>query len=112
MTQNEAAANAAADWWTERLMGGDRQKFRDSLRANVLADLNATGRCYLECDYDPQKHLLTAARDAGLECRGFMFSARGILPQKHSLDVTPDKLEPKEGYGNWTDAIQVPKVST
>jgi hypothetical protein len=31
------------------------------------------------------------------------------LPEKHSLNVSIDHLEPKEGYGNWTDDIPVPE---
>lgn len=101
------AANMAADWWTERLQAGDKAKFRAALYDSVLDALTARGHIRLECDYDPFGALLAAVRAAGLECRGFMFSGRGILPQKHSLDVWPDRLEPKEGYGNWRDPIPV-----
>jgi hypothetical protein len=89
-------------------MSGDTQKFADTLRPLILADLQQHGVCHLECDYDPHGHLLTAVRAAGLECQGMMFSARGILPQKHNLDVFPNRLIPKEGYGNWTAKIPVP----
>lgn len=105
---NETAARMATDWWAERLMDGDVAKFKEALYLLVLADLMAHGSCELECDYDPRGHLLTAVRAAGLKCDGFMFSARGILPQKHDLEVYPDRLVPKEGYGNWTDEIPVP----
>lgn len=106
--QIKAAALLAANWWADHLQSGDRTKFVDTLRPLVEADLQTNGSCWLECDYDPFGHLLTAVRAAGHEeCRGFLFSAQGILPGKHSLDVTPGKLSPKEGYGNWTDDIIV-----
>jgi hypothetical protein len=88
-------------------MAGDKEKFAAALMPLIEADLRQSGHCYLECDYDPRGHLLAAVRAAGLECAGFMFSARGILPEKHELDITPETLEPKEGYGNWTGAIPV-----
>lgn len=101
----------AADWWAERLMSGDRKKFIETLRPLIEADLREHGHCHLECDYDPHGHLLTAVHAAGLECRGVLFSAKGILPQKHDLDVTPTTLSPKEGYGNWTVDIPVVEES-
>lgn len=104
-----AAAVMAAEWWADRLEQGDRSKFIAALVPLIDADIAAHGSCRLECDYDPWDHLLTAVRAAGVECRGFMFSARGILPTKHSLWVRPNKLEPKEGYGRWSMAIPVAK---
>ena len=105
---NIATAKAAADWWTARLQSGDKERFRALLEKSVLAVLNAKGRVFMECDYDPQGLLLDAVKLAGHPtCRGFMFSADGILPKKHTLDVTPGLLQPKEGYGNWTEDIKV-----
>ena len=107
MTQNEAAAKAAAEWWADRLQRGDRGAFIVSLQASVLNGLERNGFVELECDYDALGPLLDAVRAAGVECRGFGFSADGILPRKHDLTVRPDRLEPKEGYENWTDHIPV-----
>lgn len=108
MDQIERAAQMATEWWIDRLQSGDKEKFAQALRPLIEEDLRTHGYSSLECDYDPLGHLLTAAHAAGLKCDGFMFSARGILPQKHSLHVEPSVLEPKEGYGNWTDNIPVP----
>jgi hypothetical protein len=108
MDQIERAAQMATHWWVERLIAGDKEKFAQTLKPLVEADLRSFGRCNLDCDYDPHGHLLTAVRAAGLECRGALFSARGILPEKHDLDVFPNILRPKEGYGNWTAVIPVP----
>lgn len=104
---NEATAHAAAKWWGDRLRQGDRMKFEAVIKDHVLKHLESNGRCYLECDYDPFGALLEAVKAAGLDCRGFMFSAKGILPQKHALDIEPGVLKPKEGYGNWTADIKV-----
>lgn len=108
--QISIAANMAADWWSERLEAGDKTAFRETIRAGVEEALRDPGRgmIQLECDYDPRGLLLNAVHAAGIECRGMMFSARGILPEKHELTVWPDKLEPKEGYGQWLDPIPVP----
>lgn len=122
--QTRAAAALAAEWWTERLLIDDpargeldplrgkvtpdqRDRFTPILADKIEAALKQDGRCYLTCDYDPWDILLEAVREAGIECRGCMFSARGILPQKHGLRIEPDKLTPKEGYGNWTAEIEV-----
>lgn len=107
MAQAEKAARMAAAWWGSWLLSGERAAFEAALYPLILADLTEHGRCCLECDYDPFGHLLTAVRAAGLRCQGSMFSAAGILPRKHSLDVTLEWLDPKEGYGNWTDRIAV-----
>ena len=105
------ASIAAAKWWADRLQSGDREKFSAILQLLIEKDLREHGRSYTECDYDPHGHLLAAVKAAvDPDCRGFLFSARGILPNKHELTIYPDRLEPKEGYGNWTDAIQVPPL--
>lgn len=101
------AALMAAVWWGERLQRGDKEAFVKWLAMIVTSELALNGKCYLECDYDPDKHLISALAAAGVECRGFLFSASGILPTKHELSVFPDRLEPKEGYGNWTACIPV-----
>ena len=108
MTLEEKTAKAAAEWWGERLQSGDREKFQEHIEKSVLTDL-LDGRkvIRLECDYDPNGVLLEAVHKAGLECDGVLFSARGILPEKHVLTVRVGKLEPKEGYGNWTDPITI-----
>lgn len=104
---NIATAKAAAQWWGERLQQGDRDAFEKSLAVQILIELETAGVCLLECDYDPRGTVLDAVRAAGVECRGWMFSARGILPQKHETIVRPGRIEPKEGYGRWTAPIEV-----
>lgn len=104
------AAEMAADWWADRLdPRHDRLKFRTALRDLIDERLGQDGRVCLDCDYDPQDLLLDALHMAGIDCRGCMYSAQGILPMKHYLLVLPHELQPKEGYGNWTAVIQVPQ---
>jgi hypothetical protein len=103
----EKAARMAGAWWGERLLQGDKKRFSEEVEKRVLAELKEHGRSHLECDYDPFGILLEAVHAIGIECRGFMFSAQGILPKKHSLTVYPEHLIPKEGYGNWTKEIEV-----
>lgn len=102
------AAEMAAQWWTDRLQQGDKAIFKKTLETLVQQDLDKWGECILDCDYDPDIRLRAAVRAAGVECQGCMFSAQDILPIKHMLKVYPDLLEPKEGYGNWTEVIKVP----
>jgi len=101
------AAEMAADWWTERLGKGNKEMFRAALITLIRKEFKTRDIVILNCDYDPLGILLDAVHAAGVECTGKFFSARGILPQKYGLAVYPDKLVPKEGYGNWTDEIPV-----
>lgn len=103
----EQAAKMAGQWWAERLERGDKDRFASEIEKRVGEALQTKPYVLLECDYDPQGILLEAVRAIGIECAGFMFSARGILPDKHSLTVTTITLIPKEGYGRWTTPIDV-----
>jgi len=105
------AARMAAEWWGERLDGQHSDKkaaFVECLRELIEEEFKGAIQVYLRCDYDPSDILLKAVRlTVDPKCSGFMFSAKGIFPEKHSLLVTPFLLTPKEGYGNFTDPIQV-----
>lgn len=122
-----AAAEMAGKWWADRLDERHADK-REAFAAAVSTriDDQFSGRAYWDwsgrsegdgkgtkvvrtsCDYDPQGLLLEAVREViDPKCRGSMFSADGILPTKHGLDVYADHLRPKEGYGNWTEKIPV-----
>lgn len=128
------AALMAGQWWTDRLddaHADKREAFAAAVSQRVQQALDGVfywnwfgersdgdgkpvDRVYTECDYDAHGLLLEAVREViDPDNRGFWFSARDILPQKHSLDVSRTSLQPKEGYGNWTDAIAVtPKEPT
>lgn len=123
-----AVSSHVASWWTDRLMRGDKEKFRAFLADHVAAELRSNpDRPYihLECDYDPHGALLEAVRAAGVECRGFMFSGDDILPREHSTDIHPARVaEPKyeqeaaparfiakTGYGNWADPIPLAELA-
>lgn len=104
----ERAAAMAAEWWTARLQAGDPKKFFAALYPLILADLESEGESHTEVDHDPRDHVLVAVRAAGLDCNGRGCSALGILPMKHALEVYPDRIQPKAGYGRWLDWIPVP----
>ena len=101
----ERAAAMAGQWWADRLQQGDPVQFAEEVRLRVDAKLREESVVHLVCDYDPWDILLDAVRAIGLECRGVLFSAKGILPMKHGLTVRADRLCPKEGYGHWTSDI-------
>ena len=109
----EATAWEAGGWWAERLDSAHDDK-RKALSAAIMRRVDSAlrdeGRIRLENDYDPRGELLEAVNEVGIECRGCFFSGDGIFPRKHVLTITPGKLEPKEGYGNWTDPILVLEV--
>lgn len=109
----EVAARMAGQWWAERLddrYADKRPAFAAAVEHRVRAGLEKHGEIWLENDYDPRGELLEAVRETvAPDCRGFLFSGDGILPEKHELKITPTELRPKEGYGNWTPAIPVPE---
>lgn len=120
------AAKMAGQWWADRLAdehADGRAAFAAAVEKRVLQELR--GECYwdwfgtrkegvgyenrsrTENDYDPHNCLIEALREAlpGVPD----YKLRDALPTKHLLDVTPEKLVPKEGYGNYTDPIPVPQ---
>lgn len=100
-------AERAAAWWRDRYDGVNPDRFEELVKAFVCEQLSDTGQMWLYSDYDPQDELLSAVRGAGQECRGMMFSSDHILPTKTGTQITPGRIEPKEGYGNWTEVILV-----
>lgn len=103
--------NAVVAWWAERWIPNDtREAFRAALRLRLEAfetDVppgSVGWLVQLDCDYDPKGMLLDAVHDAGVECRGFMFSAQGLLPSKHCVTIHGDNAEAKAGYGvSWVE---------
>lgn len=106
-TQLQRAADMAGIWWAERLGKGDKEAFAKAVSNRVFDKLVQSGSAILECDYDPFGILLDSVREIGIDCRGFLFSAKGILPYKHLMTVYPHRLETKTGYGQWQDPINV-----
>lgn len=108
----EKAAIQAGEWWADRLDSSHAEKknaFASAIAIRIKKEMiDGKQKVFLECDYDPQGLLLEAVREViDPQCRGFLFSARGILPPKHSLMVSRERLVPKEGYGNWTEEIVI-----
>lgn len=91
-----ATAALCADWWAERFMIDDkRHEFRAELQRRLVSGEVHKGDRYgsgagiirLEVDYDPRGTLLEVIRSLGIECRGSMFSADGILPRKRRMRI-------------------------
>lgn len=122
------AAKAAGEWWAARLDPAHQDKaeaFATAVerytyqaltgqtvwRHNgdvVAGDGKPVSGVYIESDYDPKGPLLQAVIETvEPNCKGFMFSSKGILPYKTELFVTRERLKPKEGYGNWTAVIEL-----
>lgn len=97
---SESENQAVAQWWADRLddqYADYRDEFRRKL-ASLLDDDPSWQR--LGVDYDPDRTLREALNAAGIDCRGFLFSARDILPGKTAVLKRPDGIiEAKEGYG-------------
>ena len=126
MDKKANAAKMAGEWWAERLASKyaeHRPAFAAAVEKRVLQELR--GECYwdwhgerhegvghkdrsfTENDYDPHNCLIEALREALPDVPDYKL--RTALPTKHTLDVTPVKLTPKEGYANYTAEIRVPE---
>jgi hypothetical protein len=120
----KAAAKMAGAWWAERLAdeyAEARPAFAAAVEKRVLQELNGecywdwhgerhdgrgyTDRSFSENDYDPHHLLIPALAEALPDLPSWKM--RKTLPTKHTLAVYADRIEPKEGYGNWTAAIPV-----
>jgi len=124
MSNAEQAAKMAGEWWAERVdvkYAGRRQAFAEAVSERVLQVLNGEAQwdwfgvrsvgdgkptiCTTECDYEPHYCLADALCETFPEC--LAHELRQALPRKHVLIVSPDRLRPKEGYGNWRPDIPV-----
>jgi hypothetical protein len=127
MENRQIAAKMAGAWWAERLAdeyAEARPAFAAAVEKRVLQELR--GECYwdwhgerhdgvgyenrsrTENDYDPHNCLIEALQEALPSVPAWRL--RNALPNKRMLDVTPEKLTPKDGYGNYTAEIAVPAV--
>lgn len=119
----QRAAHAAGQWWAARMRGkhiAKRDAFAAAITTRVAQELR--GECYwdwrgerhegvgyegrsrTEFDYDLHNLLIPAWSEAtGLPD----WESKDGFPTKHTLDVTLDKMFPKEGYGNWTPDIDL-----
>lgn len=108
------AAQIAAEWWGKILNGNHADK-RDAFVLDLEQRINEklnTGHknVWIESDYDPRDILLDSVRATiDPECRGMMFSAEGIFPQKCETQVNVKYIMPKYGYGNWLPKINIIK---
>lgn len=91
---NQETAELCARWWADRLEIEERREaFRKALIPKIAEDM------FLAVDYDPDDTLLEALHEAGIQCRGALFSARGILPEKTRMRINNSGITVNEGYG-------------
>lgn len=91
----------AAQWWARRLDDQHADK-REAFAAALAHELTTNWPDWniLRVDYDPDVPLQRALDAAGIDCRGFLFSAQAILPSKTMIARRPDgTIEGKDGYG-------------
>ncbi len=86
-----------AGFWARFLPEENRELFyvalMDRLRSSV-------GDAILYNDYDPSGELLKALHDAGIMCRGYMFSGRDVgFPNKTGTQIMDGVAMVKQGYG-------------
>jgi hypothetical protein len=101
---NASLAKICSDWWAERFeIDEKREAFRAELARRLVADeISDHDRrgfgITLYVDYDPMGTLLEIVHLIGIECRGFLFSADGILPCKRDMTIRPDgSVEVRDG---------------
>lgn len=96
MKLDENTASIASNWWAERFLIDDkRDQFRAELHRRLvdgsheLDDERGFGLS-MSVDYDPEGTILDVVVAVGIECRGFMFSAKGIFPYKTRMRIYRD----------------------
>jgi len=95
-------------FWMRVLEVEDQQK-RDTFKLSLFAILQANHPRRLYNDYDPQGELLECVRAAGVECKGHMFSGKGIFPQKTGTEHVNGMVRVKVGYGNTLGMASTPE---
>lgn len=101
---DQRLAEIAASWWSERFEREDRRaEFKAALVIRLLEaepDPCRGPSLSVYSDYDPDAVLLAAIHDIGIECRGLLFSSKGLLPAKTGMSLSRSgELWAKEGYG-------------
>jgi hypothetical protein len=86
---------ATAQWWMDRFQIEDKKQ--DFYQA-VIKHLPEGDDWKLWTDYDPKDELLDAVQEV-TECRGYMWSCSGILPQHCMMQFYNGILRAYQGYG-------------
>jgi len=109
---NQPAIEAAVNYWTSELQPPDK---RDAFRAHLRLAIATAWEQAVEfhnqhpdwpahvkigVDYDPCPILLTALRACGVECQGFMFSAKGLFAGKTFSQLGEGTFFVREGRGD------------
>lgn len=101
-------SKAIADYWANLFEVEDK---REELHAALFRLIEDGGQDpEVSVDYDPRGLLLDAVREIGIECRGCMFSAQGLFPEKHRMIIRTGFVVVNEGYGGerrtiWGDDV-------
>ncbi len=96
------AAQAVADWWSEHLdeKYADRREFFKDAIVRYLDGREGQQETTLKVDYDPLGLMLAIVRETiDPECRGFLFSAKGMLPNKTQTWILDGQAMLQHGYG-------------
>lgn len=117
-------AKVCADWWCERFYVEEkRDAFRTALIEilmtgkidgdDLMSTANDPPKVRLEVDYDPNRTLLAALSSAGIECRGFLFSAGGIIAQKRRMYINGGTGEVRviDGYGAQPELLDTRRLA-
>ena len=83
-------------WWAQWVP----EDKRDAFEAALLKRIDGQESVTLYADYDPRGDLFEAVREAGMECRGYMFSNKDVgFPNKTGTKIEYGLWKLKEGYG-------------
>lgn len=98
----------ASSWWASMLdskWDNKREDFYKSLESLIVNILNHQDMITIDVDYDPDDIILWALYESGVDCKGVLFSARGIFPEKHRMRVSRAGIMVKMGYYSGWDKI-------
>ena len=73
------------------------EDFEKCLIEVIQEEVNRYGSCTLQCDYGPMGELAIAAQRANMPTGGF--------PWKTSMEIKPNKITVRKGYGAQEDEI-------
>lgn len=107
MSDLQVHFETAAQWWAEHFeVEEKRAEFKAALLKRLPENMwnpesapPDISLVHLDVDYDPEDALLQAINDIGIECSGFMDSAKGLLPMKTRMCVYASGVEVRHGRG-------------
>lgn len=108
MNNTKKILNAAADLWTQHLMRGDHERFKQALLTELETRMKSSLELTVSTDYDPDETLTAALNAAGIHIQGGMFTCDGLLPRKSVMSIFLETgIEVKWGYGQPWNVIEI-----